>query len=88
MSRRALFRSCRLERKEGRARIQLTSFIPARFARVGRELSLRSSDGRWTSGWKVILAGRMIHEPPDVHRAIRSHRRATGDDLPRPHGRP
>ena len=62
-----------------------TSFIPERFAQLGRVVKLRESDGAWSNGWRVEHVGVTMEERelPDAHQGIKSHKKATGDSLPR-----
>lgn len=46
-------RQCRLRR----GTTEQVSYIPARYAHVGRVLELRDEAGVWTGGWVVITAG-------------------------------
>ena len=67
------------------ASVVRVSFIPARFARQQRAVRLRRPDGSWDDGWVVEYVGASLSEEelPDAHSGIKSHRRATGDALPR-----
>lgn len=63
-----------------------TSWIPERFAVVGKVLKLKNSDGEWDDGWVVTLASktRIADESlPDYHDEIKGHRKATGDSQPK-----
>lgn len=57
-----------------------TSWIPERFAKVGKILKLREN-GVWDNGWKVETVGTPREESkvPDYRSLIRSHQTATGD---------
>jgi len=35
----------------------LTSWIPEKFAKVGKYLKLKNEDDTWTDGWKVLEVG-------------------------------
>ncbi len=83
MPSRGLFCQCRLVKTDGVSTTTTTSYLPAKFAQVGRVLGLRDSDGEWTEGWKVEQAGELVPKPPDPHEKIKAHRRATGDSNPR-----
>ena len=60
-----------------------TSWIPAKFAKVGGILKIKDDCDQWEDGWVVEHVGSESEEPADVHKAIKVHRRATGDSLPR-----
>jgi len=34
-----------------------TSWIPEKFAKMGKYLELRNSNGEWVNGWKVVSVG-------------------------------
>lgn len=59
------------------------SYIPEKFAVVGKILQLKNDDDTWTDGWRVISAGALNEDPPDAHAAIKQHRKATGDSAPK-----
>lgn len=53
------------------------SFIPLRYARLGKVLSLKGDDGEWTAGWRVVeVWGEAVTDPPDHHRFISQRRRS------------
>tara|TARA_Y100000310_G_C20289413_1_gene626492 strand:- start:220 stop:459 length:240 start_codon:yes stop_codon:yes gene_type:complete len=72
-----------MERKTEAGIQSMTSFIPKKFAQLGRVLKLKSDDGVWTNGWVVKLVGHTMDEPPDLHKSVRQHRERTGDSLPK-----
>jgi hypothetical protein len=86
MSKTTYFRQCRLVKAiEGGTRHQ-TSWIPEPFAHVGRTLKLRDDSGVWEDGWQVEEASQTILVEDmlfDSHKGIKSHRKATGDSLPK-----
>jgi len=66
--------------------LRTTSYIPQRFAKVGGVVKLKDENGLWVDGWVVERTSDTAVEVSDVldlHKAIRSHRKATGDSLPR-----
>lgn len=65
--------------------IERVSYIPAKYARVGDVVRLQDDAGEWTDGWIVKTTGEIIESDdlPDSHRAIKHHRKETGDTLPR-----
>ncbi len=76
------YRQCVLQRQLT-SETATTSFIPEKFANVGEVLKLKDSNGNWTDGWVVKSAGQLVDEPPDFRKAIKSHRKRTGDSLPK-----
>jgi len=76
---RDLYCQCLLERLTPRGLERTTSWIPAKFAIVGRMIRLRDEDGNWEAGWTVRSASVPYPEPSSPHQQIRNHRRATGD---------
>ena len=80
------YRQCMLQRPLGDGRREeMVSFIPAQFARLHRPLKLKTQHAGWEDGWLVASIGATVDDAhlPDAHAEIRSHRRATGDSLPR-----
>ena len=80
------YRQCKLSRKNSPgSNSQLVSWIPAKYAELGRILRLRRDDDTWEGGWVVkrVGASRTKKDLPDFHKTIRSHRKATGDSLRR-----
>jgi len=75
------YRQCKLQRDN----CYQTSYIPEEFAIKGKVLKLRENDV-WIDGWKVIEVSSHRHEDNDIldsHSAIKHHRKATGDALPK-----
>jgi hypothetical protein len=63
-----------------------TSYIPLQFAKIGKTLRLRNEQGRWVDGWVVEIVGHTIVDGdgvPNYRKAIRNHRKQTGDSLTR-----
>ena len=79
-----LYKQCRLSKKNqsGNETWQV-SYIPAKFAVVGKILKLKDNNGEWDDGWKVISAGVPVEEKllPDYRKQIREHRKNTGDSM-------
>lgn len=65
--------------------VEQTSWIPDKFAVVGKVLKLRDEDGNWENGWIVKSAGNRLEESqiPDYHSLIKGHRKMTGDSEPK-----
>lgn len=82
MSKKTFYRQCRLV-KEGR--LFQVSWLPEKFAVVGKILKLRNEDNNeWDNGWLVTSAGdNRVDEPPYADAMIRGHRKNTGDSLPK-----
>lgn len=80
------YRQCTLERRQLESVVRMVSFIPEKFANLGKILRLRDNDGAWIDGWLVAAVGsERVAEAmlPDAHRGIKQHRQATGDALPK-----
>lgn len=78
---RVYFRQCKLRKENAFT----TSYIPDQFAVLGRVLKLKTG-GEWDDGWTVIEVSSFRHldeDLPDSHDEIKSHRKATGDALPK-----
>lgn len=82
MSKKTFYRQCRMV-KEGC--LFQVSWLPEKFAVVGKVLKLRNDDtGEWDNGWVVTCAGKnRVDEPPYADAMIRGHRKNTGDSLPK-----
>lgn len=88
MSRNTKYVQCAMRRSIAGGSEQTTSYIPAQFAKVGRVLKLREEDGHWVDGWVVENVCDVSVESdsvPDYRKAIRNHRKSTGDSTPRLH---
>jgi hypothetical protein len=86
MSRNTAYVQCTLVHVAAESTFRITSWIPKRFAHVGKCLRLRQDDRQWQDGWLVQSVGTTVlteNELPDSHKAVRSHRRSTGDSLSR-----
>ena len=86
MTRNVKYAQCAMRRIVAGASVVTTSYIPTQFAKVGRVLKLKDSDDRWVDGWVVETVGDVIVESdrvPDYRKAIRNHRKSTGDSTPR-----
>lgn len=58
------------------------SWIPAKFAKVGQVLKLKDNN-EWDDGWIVEWTGFTEQHLEDPRKAIREHRKRTGDSLPK-----
>ena len=79
------YKQCSLERNlKGNCVCQQVSWIPAKYAKEGAVLKLKENDV-WEDGWVVIGVGSELDDKdlPDHHKAIRMHKKNTGDSLPK-----
>ncbi|TWU46489.1 hypothetical protein [Rubripirellula reticaptiva] len=86
MSRNVRYVQCAMRRNIARGSVRTTSYIPQEFAKVGRVLRLKDDKVGWVDGWVVECVGDSIVEGdqiPDSHKAIKNHRKLTGDSAPR-----
>ncbi|TWU54918.1 hypothetical protein Poly51_36500 [Rubripirellula tenax] len=86
MSRNVKYVQCAMRRIIAGGSERTTSYIPMPFAKLGKVLKLRDDSDRWVDGWVVECVGDLIVEGdsvPDYRRAIRNHRKSTGDSVPR-----
>lgn len=87
MPKRIKYVQCSMKRTVLHGHVRTTSYLPQRFAKVGRVVKLRNdADDEWTDGWVVEFVGSTIVDEsrvPDYRKAIRSHRKLTGDSLRR-----
>lgn len=86
MSRNVKYVQCAMRRNIAGGSVRTTSYIPQEFAKVGRVLRLKDDRVGWVDGWVVECVGDMIVEGdqlPDSHKAIKNHRKSTGDSAPR-----
>lgn len=78
------YRQCHLKRDIETGTVQQTSWIPSKFAKLGKVLDLKGDDDEWTHDWKVMSVSSVeVEDPPDWRKAVRSHRKATGDSSPK-----
>lgn len=60
------------------------SFIPEEYAKVGNIIKLKDQNGTWKDGcWSIISVGHKTEMPENINKAIREHRKKTGDSLPK-----
>lgn len=78
------YRQCTLRKKLSEfSHAQQVSYIPEKYAEMGRTLKLKDEHDEWDDGWVVISAGELNSHPPDNHESIKNHRRNTGDSMPK-----
>ena len=84
MAKKVKFKQCKMVKKEFGREVHTVSWIPEKFAVVGKVLKLKNKEGEWDDGYVVESASsEAIDEPPDPRQSIRGHRKATGDSLPK-----
>lgn len=67
------FIACRLTRVVGRGRVELSLWLPARWARAGVAVQLRTSAGRWHGPWRVAHLGSWTNRAPNEPVEVRAH---------------
>lgn len=74
-----------LQCKLVKGNLETTSWIPAKFAVVGKGLKLKDDYDNWSYGWVVKETFGETDEKnlPDWRKAIRGHRKSTGDSNPK-----
>ena len=80
---------CTLKRVTRAGVAWTTTFIPRQFAILGRCLKLRDESDQGVDGWIVTSADSIQvdgADAPDYRKAIRLHRKSTGDSQPRNRG--
>lgn len=62
----------------------IVSYIPSKLAVDGRRIKLMRND-KWEEGWVVEKSYKSSEReaPPDYQKAVREHKRRTGDSLPK-----
>jgi len=76
------FRSCTLVREIEGGVCHTVSLIPEKYAKAGRGIEL-CTEGTWEH-WMVLSASpSIVTDPVDARILIKSHRRATGDSMPK-----
>lgn len=86
MSKSVRYRQCTMRRPISRGSVVTTSYIPHQYAKLGRVLKLKDADDSWVDGWVVEEVGDAVIEAselPDYRKAIKSHRKSTGDSTRR-----
>jgi hypothetical protein len=78
MGKAIFYRQCLLKK----GTLVTTSWIPEKFAVLGKVLKLKDDDGSWDNGWVVeAVYGRLEESKlPDSHREIRKLGTRTGGD--------
>ena len=71
-----MYQQCHLKRSI----VTQIAYIPKKFAKVGMTLKIKYN-GEWQNGWVVIRKYGVVDRPPNPRKAIREHKRNTGDSL-------
>jgi len=81
MARDVFYKQCRLEKREGSARLQRTTWLPVQFAVEGETLKLKDN-GTWTDEWRVVSAsGVALTERYVVHQSHAHTRQRRASDI-------
>ena len=86
MAKQVKYVQCTMKRAVDGGSVRTTSYIPQQFAKQGRVLKLKNDLDRWVDGWVVESVGQAVvdaADAPDYRKAIRNHRKLTGDSQPR-----
>ena len=86
MARNVKYVQCAMRRIIAGGSVRTTSYIPQQFAKLGQVLKLKNDSNRWVDGWVVECVGDVVVEGdsvPNYRKAIRNHRKTTGDSAPR-----
>lgn len=82
MSNKSKYKQCYLERGVFCGIASQTAWIPSKYAIVGDTVKIKQEDDTWQDGWVVkTVSEEEIDDPIDLHKAIREHRKNTGDSL-------
>jgi hypothetical protein len=75
------YKQCRLERREGTARVERMSWLPEKYAVAGSVVRLRDN-GTWTDGWEILSAsGPAIDEKYAVNMSYAHTRQRRASDI-------
>lgn len=86
MGKNATYTQCTMRRSTASGSSVMTSFLPRRFAKLGAVLKLKALDDSWVDGWVVEQVGGSAVDSsdlPDFRKAVRNHRKLTGDSTRR-----
>ena len=74
------YQQCQL--KQGNS--TTVTWLPEKHCKVGHRVSIKDDD-EWSAPWTVasISKDSKTESPPDYRKLIRSHRKSTGDSLPK-----
>lgn len=85
MTKQVKYRQCTLVKNRRGVTFTKVSWIPSNFAKIKKILKLKYND-KWEDGWEVVSASEKEVEEqhlPDSHKAIKGHRKMTGDSIPK-----
>ncbi len=71
-------RQCKLERKVPNGIATLVSYIPEKFAKVGRILKLKNEEGEWNDGYEVKFVSSERMSSANIIITERAHLRQRG----------
>jgi len=75
-----MYYQCTLQHNDGMTSSQIVSWIPQKYATIGKKLKVKTEDGSWTEGWIVTAVGNTRENPPNWHKDVRGHKKSTGDE--------
>lgn len=89
MAKETYYRQCALERKiSEKAFSRQVAWIPEQYCKEGKILKIKDQNDEWVDGWEVKTVGQDLvseKDAPDAHKAIKGHRKATGDSMAKVH---
>ena len=79
MSKQKIYKQCHLEKNVQGNVVKTTSWLPEKFAVVGKPVGLKDSIGNWDEGWTVssVGASKNAEQIERQHRQHKNHRKAT-----------
>jgi len=86
MSRKTEYRQCTLTRTNGTSTYTTVTFLPVKYAIVGKNVELQESDSGWSPIWTVQATSNFTKEASEFQtyeQMVRGHRQATGDSTKR-----
>lgn len=80
MKTKTFFRQCTLQDGDSHTVV----WIPEKYCKKGKKIQIKDDDGEWGKTYTVAHVPSIRTEfPPDYRKLIKSHRKATGDSLPK-----
>lgn len=64
------YRQCIMTKSSGQSILQVTSWIPEQFAKIGKYLKLKDDDG-----WKVISVGSVVYDEQTVNERSQDYKK-------------
>lgn len=77
------FKSCRLALDAGTEILHTTALLPIKVCKLGKVIEVKSESGDWIPWVVMYVPDSTVTDPTDPRILIRSHRKATGDSMPR-----